>query len=205
MDEKFNLAKQILNTYNQEHLLYFYDELSEQEKDILINQILRIDFNTILTLYKNSMRSNDDEKLDFSPLPHFEKDEFTKTELDYFISLGEEKIKSNSVAVVTMAGGQGTRLGYKGPKGTYELEFEETNTKKSLFQIMCEDLKRINTTYNVQIPWYIMTSKDNDQQTKDYFKQHNYWNYPQNKIKFFTQDKLPLIDVSGKLILQETY
>ena len=95
-----------------------------------------------------------------------------------FISIGEDIIKSQKFAVVTMAGGQGTRLGYKGPKGTYELKFEETNIKKSLFQIMCEDLKRANKKYNVTIPWYIMTSEENDKKTKEYFEKNNYWNYP---------------------------
>ena len=104
-----------------------------------------------------------------------------------------------------MAGGQGTRLGYKGPKGTYEIEFEKTGEKKSLFQIMCEDLKRANKKYNVTIPWYIMTSEDNDFATKQYFENHNFFNYPKDKIKFFVQGKLPLIDIDGKLMLQETY
>ncbi len=205
MDNKLDRAKSILIKYKQEHILYFYNELSEEQREILINQILSTDFSKILTLYKNSMI---DEKIDInniSPLLHFEKAQFSDERINNYISIGENIVKSGSFAVVTMAGGQGTRLGYKGPKGTYELEFEETNIKKSLFQIMCEDIQRANKKYGITIPWYIMTSEDNDKQTKEYFKLHNFWGYPECSITFFTQGKLPLIDINGKLILQEPY
>ena len=205
MDTKLNQAKEILKEYNQEHLLYFYDELSSEQKDILLNQILNTRFSQILSLYKNSFTNNTLDMSEVSPLPHFEKDLLSSDEIMRYTSIGEAAIKSGELAVVTMAGGQGTRLGYKGPKGTYEIEFEKTGEKKSLFQIMCEDLKRANKKYNITIPWYIMTSEDNDFATKQYFENHNFFNYPKEKIKFFVQGKLPLIDIDGKLMLQETY
>lgn len=203
MDDKLTKAKEILKKYNQEHLLYFYDELSKEEREILLNQILRINFNKIITLYITSMQSSKLDMSTISPLQHIEKDKLSDKDIHYFTKVGEEIIKSESFAVVTMAGGQGTRLGYKGPKGTYELDFE--TEKKSLFQIMCEDIKKANKKYGVVIPWYIMTSEDNDKQTKNYIANHNFWGYPKDKIKFFTQEKLPLIDIDGKLILQEPY
>lgn len=205
MNDKLTIAKQILHKYNQEHLLMFYDELSELQKDFLLNQILAIDFGEILTLYNNSIKNTKLDMSTVSPLPHFEKDKLSPEEIQHYIEVGEDVIKSGHFAVITMAGGQGTRLGYKGPKGTYELQFERRTKKKSLFQIMCEDIKRINQKYNVTIPWYIMTSEENDEQTKSYFEKHNHWDYPTDKIKFFTQGKLPLIDVNGKLMLQEIY
>ena len=205
MDTKLDQAKKILKEYDQEHLLYFYDELSSEQKDILLNQILNTRFSQILSLYKNSFTNNTLDMSEVSPLPHFEKDLLSSEEVIKYTSTGETAIKSGELAVVTMAGGQGTRLGYKGPKGTYEIEFEKTGEKKSLFQIMCEDLKRANKKYNITIPWYIMTSEDNDFATKQYFENHNFFNYPKEKIKFFVQGKLPLIDIDGKLMLQETY
>lgn len=203
MEDKLNEAKQILKEYNQEHLLQFYDELSEEQKNILINQILNMNFEQILNLYNNSIHPKVQSKIDISPLQHIEKDLLSNEEINYYISLGESIIKSNSFAVVTMAGGQGTRLGYKGPKGTYMLDLSPV--KKSLFQIMAEDIKRNNEKYNTIIPWYIMTSEDNDFQTKKFFEINDYFEYPKEMIKFFKQDKLPLIDVTGKLILQEPY
>lgn len=205
MIDKLSKVKEILTKYNQEHLLYFYNELSDDQKETLLNQLLNIDFEEILNLYKNSMKN---DKLDIStvsPLPHYEKQLFSEKEISDYINLGENIIKSGAFAVVTMSGGQGSRLGYKGPKGTYELRFKTLNEKKSLFQIMCEDIKRANKKYNVTIPWYIMTSQDNNKATKDFFEIHNFFDYPKDKIKFFTQGKLPIIDLNGKLILQEPY
>ena len=126
-----------------------------------------------------------------------------KNELNYYTQIGESIIKSHQIAIVTMAGGQGTRLGYKGPKGTYMLNLKPI--KKSLFQIIAENIIETNTKYNACIPWYIMTSEENDKQTKDFFEINNFFGYPKEKIKFFVQSKLPIIDINGKLILQEPY
>lgn len=196
-------AKEILKKYNQEHLLCLYNELSDDEKQKLVNQILNINFEEILALYKNSFKEDIFSLKDISPLEHFEKSSFTQSELYYYSSLGEQELRNGNYAVVTMAGGQGTRLGYKGPKGTYMLDLEPN--KKSLFQIMCENIKNANKKYNIEISWYIMTSEENDITTKIFFEINNYFDYPKDKIKFFTQGKLPLINTEGKLILQEPY
>lgn len=205
MSDKLTKAKEILKKYHQEHLLYFYNKITEEQKEILTNQILKINFDEILNIYENSKQNFKLDMSNISPLPHFEKNTFSNKKLDHYIKIGNNIIKSQSLAVITMAGGQGSRLGYKGPKGTYELYFESTNEKKSLFQIMCEDIKRANKKYNITIPWYIMTSEDNDFQTRDYFEKNDFFEYPKEKIKFFTQGKLPIIDITGKLILQEPY
>ena len=203
MNNKLQKVNEILKKYNQEHLVYFYNELSTEQQALLLNQILSIDFNKIFTLYHNSMKDSVIERDCISPLKHYEKNTFSNYDIHFYSNIGIDFIKSNSVAVVTMAGGQGSRLGYSGPKGTYELEFE--TEKKSLFQIMCEDIQKINSEYDVTIPWYIMTSNENDLQTKKYFEEKNYFGYPKNKVTFFTQDKLPIISVDGNLILKETY
>ena len=178
-------AHKILNKYNQEHLLDFYEDLSDNKKKDLIKQILNIDFEEILSLYENSKKPENFDISCVSPLEHTEKDKLSDDEISNFTRIGEEIIRSGSFAVVTMAGGQGTRLGYKGPKGTYELDLKPV--KKSLFQIMCENIKQTNRKYNVIIPWYIMTSDENDLATKQYFEEHDYFGYPKDKITFFTQ------------------
>ena len=103
-------AKSILKKYNQEHLLCLYDELNEEEKSKLITQILEIDFEQILNLYDNSMKNDNFSYKTFSPLRHLEKNKLTKEQIDYYTKLGEEVIHNNQFAVITMAGGQGTRL-----------------------------------------------------------------------------------------------
>lgn len=203
MNNKLQKVSDILEKYNQKHLIQFYDELDDNQKEALLNQILSINFQEIFDLYDASMLPENFSLKDLSPLEHVEKSNFSEEEIRFYSNIGENLIKQNSFAVVTMAGGQGTRLGYKGPKGTYKLDLKPE--KKSLFQIMCEDIKRTNSMYDVTIPWYIMTSTENDKQTKKFFEENNYWGYPKKAIKFFTQGKLPIITVDKKLILQELY
>lgn len=200
--DSFQKAKNILSEYNQEHLLSFYDELDESEKSFLINQIFRINFKQIFDLYE---ASKTDEIIPcnlIEPLPYFDKSTLSNKDLNYYSSIGEEYIKNNNFAVITMAGGQGTRLGYKGPKGCFELDIFP---KKSLFEILCDNLKKVNEKYNVTIPWYIMTSIYNDEDTKKFFKEKNFFGYPEDSIKFFKQSQLPLINTDENLILEETY
>ena len=196
-------AKDILKKYHQEHLLYFYDELSDDEKNKLLNQILSIDFEQIFRLYDNSMTNNFALTQELSPLEHFDKSSFSKSEIDRYVSIGENVLKQNLFAVVTMAGGQGSRLGYHGPKGTYLLNLKPV--KKSLFQIMCEDILRANKKYSITIPWFIMTSDENDMATKEFFEVNNYFGYPRDSVTFFKQGKLPIINVDRNLMLQEPY
>ena len=199
--DKFTMAKETLEKYGQEHLLDFYEQITDKQKENLIDEILNLNFEEILELYENSKKDN--KNYEVSPINHIEKDKISEELKQRYIKIGEEEIKNNKVAVVTMAGGQGTRLGYKGPKGTYEIKF--SFGRKSLFEIMCDDLKKANHLYNVTIPWYIMVSKENREQTIEYFEKNNYFDYSKNYIKFFVQDTIPLIDINGKVILQEYY
>ena len=203
MQNKLEKVKEILTKYNQLHLIYFYDELSDEEKEMLLNQILEVNFDEIINLYKNSLINTPIVKSSISPLNHIEKDSLSTSEIEEYSKIGSQILKSNSFAVVTMAGGQGTRLGYTGAKGTYMLDLKPE--KKSLFQIQCENILATNKKYSITIPWYIMTSNANDLQTKEHFEENNYFGYPKDKITFFKQEKLPLINIQGKLILQEPY
>ena len=96
----------------------------------------------------------------------------------------------------------GTRLGYHGPKATFELSIVP---RKSLFEILCDNLKDAREKYNVCIPWYIMTSVDNYEETVRFFQEKNFFNYPKDSIYFFVQDKLPVIDIEGRILLDKKY
>ena len=202
MVQNLEKAKDILKKYHQEHLLAFYDELNNKEKAYLLNQICSINFEQILNLYE---ASKIDEVLPsnlIEPLPYNIKREIPKDKFTLYENIGIDAIKRGKFAVVTMAGGQGTRLGYKGPKGTFELDI---TPKKSLFEILCDTLKDACAKYKVVIPWYIMTSTYNDEATRKFFEEKNFFGYPKKFIKFFKQSQLPLIDINGNLILEELY
>lgn len=202
MIEKYEIAKNILAKYDQEHLLNFYDELNEYEKTLLLNQICHTDFKQILSLYEASKIDEVIPHNVIEPLNYIIKNKISKKDLTYYEEIGKQAILGNKCAVLTLAGGQGTRLGYSGPKGTFELDIKP---KKSLFEILCDNLKEAKKKYNVIIPWYIMTSIYNDKETKNFFKEKNFFGYPKESVFFFKQSELPLIDISGKLILEETY
>lgn len=202
MIEDLKRAKEILKKYNQEHLLNFYDELNDNEKSLLLKQICNINFDKILGLYEASKIDEVIPTKLIEPLPYINKAAISCEDFNNYTKIGDNNITQNKLAVVTMAGGQGTRLGYKGPKGTFELEL---TPKKSLFEITCDYLKASNKKHNTTIYWYIMTSIYNDSATKDYFEKKNYFGYDKEHIIFFKQSQLPLIDINGNLILEELY
>ena len=202
MIQNYEKAKDILVKYKQEHLLNFYDELNNDEKEFLVNQICSIDFQKIFDLYEASKIDEVIPQNLIEPLSYTVKKDLSDEDISYYEKIGKNVILSNKYAVVTLAGGQGTRLGYKGPKGTFELDIKP---KKSLFEILCDNLKNIRDKYNVTIPWYIMTSIYNDEATKKFFEEKNFFGYPKDMVFFFKQGELPLIDVSGNLILEELY
>lgn len=199
MADKINVIKQILSEYKQEHLLNFYEKLSDEERENLINEIQLIDFKKMQTLFENSKKN---ENLDnrFSPINYVIKEELNEEQKNIYNEIGKQCIKNSEVAILTMAGGQGSRLGVKGPKGTFKVETKKG--EKSLFEIIYYNIREINEKYKVELFWLIMTSEDNDKQTKAFFESNNYFNYNKDKIIFFKQNKNPILNVEGKLVLQ---
>lgn len=199
MEDKLEQAKKIVKKYNQEHLLNFYDNLNNEKKQELLEQILEIDFEQLNKLYKN-INNVKNNKTEITPITYTEKSKISKEEIRLYREKGIETIKNNKYAVVIMAGGQGTRLGHDGPKGTFMLDVEPT---KSLFEIFCDKLKMLKEKYNVVVPWYLMTSKENNDATVKFFEKNNYFNYPKDSVKFFIQGEIPMVDQNGKIILNE--
>ena len=100
-----------------------------------------------------------------------------------------------------MAGGQGTRLGHNGPKGTYDLGLD---THKSLFELLSEYLKEEEKKYDITIPWFIMTSRENNQETIEFFEKNKYFGYKKDRnVFFFIQGELPMVDTEGKILIGE--
>ena len=201
MDEKLKQVEQILKKYGQEQLLDGYNRLpGEKEKQDFLNSILTVDFNQIEKLYASCKESKDFSNSKIEPIDFVDKSKLSKEDYEKYEKIGSKKIKEGKLAVVTMAGGQGTRLGHTGPKGTYDLGLD---THKSIFEILCDTLKEAREKYKVDIPWYIMTSDENNAETEDFFKKNNYFGYPEKCITFFKQGKLPMLSTEGKILLNE--
>lgn len=197
-----NDAKKILKKNKQEHLLSFYDELTAYQQESLISQILDTDFANIGKLYKNSFTDEIIEPEQISPISYYSKQHLLKSNNNSYISIGESIIKNGELAILTLAGGQGTRLGFNGPKGCYEIDIPP---KRSLFEFICDKLKKAFELYNVYLPWYIMTSPSNNSSTISYFEKNDFFDYPKEKVFFFSQSTLPVIDTDGKIILDNLH
>ena len=102
-----------------------------------------------------------------------------------------------------MAGGQGTRLRHQGPKGTFKLDVNGKG--KYLFEILTENLKEANQRYEVTIPWYIMTSRENHDETVEFLEKHNFFGYDKNFVTIFQQSELPLVNEEGKLLIGKDF
>ena len=191
----------ILEKYNQEQLERFYKDLNKTEQNKLQKEIENIDFEQINSLYINSKKDEIIELKEIKPIKYYIKKKLSKSIIEEYSNLAKEILRKNKLCVITMAGGQGSRLGVNGPKGMFKLNID--GKLKSFFEINCEKLIKANKQYNIEILWLIMTSKENDLQTQEFFRNNNYFGYPKNRIIFFTQNEIPVLDLNGKILLEE--
>lgn len=192
-----------LKEYGQNHIVNILEKLDETKKQELIEQINKIDFHQMMELYQNTKKEIKFKEGKIEPVPYLDKAKLTKNQREEFDKLGEEIVKNNQYAVVTMAGGQGTRLGHTGPKGTFKLDVYGKG--KYLFEILADNLQEANKKYGVVINWYIMTSKENNADTVEFLEKNNYFGYDKNKVTIFKQSELPLVDTEGKFLINKEY
>ena len=200
MDTELEEVKDILKKYGQEHLLNHYAELDEQKKETLLKQINHIDFELVNKLYDSTKEQKINTNDKITPIDYLDKFKLND-QYKYYESIGKKAIKEGKLAAVTMAGGQGTRLGHSGPKGTYDIGLD---SHKSLFELLADNLKEEGKKYDVIIPWFIMTSRENNKDTVEFFEKHRYFGYKKDKnIFFFEQGELPMMDTEGKILIGE--
>lgn len=182
-----DLQKRITE-HGQEHVLNFWDELTDEQQRELEQQLTNIDFELLGKLQTQNGK-NDVEQLAPSPVVTLDESQRQK---------GIEAIENGELAVLTVAGGQGTRLGWSGPKGTFPAT---PITGKSLFQLVAEQIVFASKKYNVSIPWYIMTSTENDAATRSFLLDNNCFGIDRTDIFIFSQGEMPAVDTDGKLLL----
>ncbi|KAK0657166.1 nucleotide-diphospho-sugar transferase [Cercophora newfieldiana] len=208
LKEKYTLA-------GQSQVLTFYDSLSAAEKVALYKQLSSFDpvyINTLAAKALSPAKTSNDEatKPTLEPLPESATASIMdskKEDIDGWYAAGLDLIAANKVAVVLMAGGQGTRLGSSAPKGCYDIDLP---SHKSLFQIQAERIRKVEqlaaakaaTGIKVVVPWYVMTSGPTRKPTEDYFKSHNYFGLKAENVVIFEQGVLPCISNDGKILLE---
>lgn len=197
---------------HQDHVFHYYDELDVAGKASLFAQLSRIDPDHINEIADKALKSNKDEKEEskIEPLPEHATASIldsSKEDLDSWYHHGLQLISENKVAVVLMAGGQGTRLGSSAPKGCYNIGLP---SEKSLFQLQAERIVKLqelagdkHEKENVLVPWYIMTSGPTRKATQDFFEEHKYFGLPKENVIFFEQGILPCISNDKKILLED--
>ena len=186
-----NNINQWLEKNGQEHVLQFENELNKEEKNELYAQISDIDFSVL-----NSKRI-DEKRGKFSPLGCLNCEDIEQNREEYE-KIGIDAIKNGKVGAVLLAGGQGSRLGFDKPKGCFNIGVNKT---LYIFECLINNLLDVVKKANAWIPLFIMTSEQNDADTRKFFEDHRYFGYSKDNIIFFTQEQYPAIDKAGKLLM----
>lgn len=193
----FERAESLLKRVGQSHLLDYYDELDDEKRSALLGDIGKLDFSVVSGI------SRKDEKRSgrLTPVAARTLDDISLNFKEYE-SVGLDALKAGKVAAVLLAGGQGTRLGYDKPKGTFDMGVTRTLT---IFGIHMQRIKNVAARAGVSFPLFIMTSEKNDAETRACFAENSFFGYPQDKIFFFVQDTEPACDYDGKIFLAEKH
>lgn len=200
----FATLKARLAALGQDHVLRFYDKLPDAGKRQLLSQLSALDLDLLPKLIQEYVVRKPQFPLPadiqpVKPYPHRATPD-RQAEYDKARARGLELLRQGKVGAFLVAGGQGTRLGYDGPKG----EFPVTPIRnKPLFEVFAEQLLAHSRDAGKPIPWYIMTSSTNDARTREFFKEHHYFNYNPANVFFFQQGMMPAFAADGKMLLAE--
>ena len=191
-----------LSVIEQAQVLRFADSLDENALKQLLSQLSALDLDNMADLVKTQVKTKAPvhipTKIDpVKAYPRIPRDD-QKQLYDDAKKRGAELLKAGKVAAFLVAGGQGTRLGYDGPKGEYPVT---PIKRKPLFQVFAEQLLAWSRESGKSVPWYIMTSDANDAATRAFFLKHNYFGYPKSDVFFFQQGMMPAFAMDGKMLL----
>ncbi len=197
-------AKKLLEKHNQIQLLRFWERLNSDEKQGLLDQISDLDFDKIdewvANLIKKTPAAGDLDLTPAASYPPLPADKKQAKIYEKASNLGKNLISKGKIAAFLVAGGQGTRLGFDGPKGDFHISPVKN---KTLFELFAEHISTASKRYNTDLPWYIMTSPLNHIQTIEIFKSNNYYGLDKDNIFIFQQGTIPSFSLGGEILLAD--
>lgn len=190
-------AKKLLDGHGQGHVLRFWSQLTETQRTALLAQVQSLDF-AVLEKMKGLLRAKAGTSAaePFEPAPVVTPDRALRAE---GLAEGEAALRAGKVGVLLVAGGQGSRLGFEGPKGIFPIG---PISNAPLFEIHSRKVLALEHRYRTQVPFYIMTSDANDADTRAFFAEHSYFGLSPQRVTFFKQGMWPAMDAEGRLVLE---
>ena len=179
---------------DQGHVVAFLDQLEPPAARALLDQLAEVDFAQLARLAA-LVGKPAETPARISPPPLTEPAPHERAEL---AERGWEALRAGQVACLVVAGGQGTRLGWPGPKGTFPVA---PVSEKTLFQLFAESILATSRRALRPIPWYVLTSRENRAETEAFFRQHDLFGLEAEQVRFIVQRDLPAVDGQGKMLL----
>lgn len=188
--------------HGQQHVFAFWDQLDDAARETLLAQVEAIDF-PLLDRLLGEGSGNHDEQLDMTtcrpaPMVTLPSTDDQRRKLESAREAGTAMLAAGKVAVLTVAGGQGTRLGFDRPKGMFPIG---PVTDRTLFQIFAEKIRATERRHGAPILWLVMTSPATHDDTVAYFDEVDRFGFAGDRLRFVTQKTMPAVDADGKLIL----
>ena len=204
IEERLAKAQAILKQADQSQVLNYWDQLSDEQKEQILGQIESVDWVEVTRLVQSHVLNTPEfiAPKSIEPAPYLPRipgknlaDKYKQAK-----KTGEKLLRDGKVAAFTVAGGQGTRLGWNGPKGSYPAT---AIRKIPLFCCFAEFIRKAEQKFNTIIPWYIMTSPINDAATRAFFEEHGNFGLRADHIMIFPQGMMPAFDPkTGKALLE---
>lgn len=197
-------SRELLHQNRQSHLLHFWNSLDDGQAGQLLRDIANIDFDLMNRIVDQWIHHAPEPEVFHSiepipVLPVYDPDEAKAKEAS---DAGENALRGGKIGIFLVAGGQGTRLGFNGPKGAYPVG---PLTGRSLFAYHAEKIQNLQRRYDTTLPWYIMVSDANEKDTLAFFQQNEFFGLQPENVKFVTQQMVPCVDEEGKFILETPY
>lgn len=193
-----------LHAHGQGHLLSWWDELDAVQRSRLTAELAAIDFEELDGLIAELVRNETAAQPDFDGVEPVDVIRLPKTDGEriaqrHVAEIGESALAAGEVAVVVVAGGLGTRLGFDGPKGTFPIG---PVSRSSLFQIHAEKVIAMGRRHGKALPFYVMTSPDNHEATLAFFEAND--NFGLDHVRFFVQGQMPAVDrLTGRVLMAD--
>ncbi len=196
-----NALRALAAQYGQEHVFTFWGQLDAAGRAALLAQLDQIGFALMDRLAREWVLDQPAPEVfkEITPVPAIpiasKEDPAAREAWD----AGEEQLRQGRVGIFLVAGGQGTRLGFPGPKGCYPIA---PITQKTLFQYHAEKINNLERRYGCVIPWYIMVSDTNEAATREYFEANRYFGLSPQAVTFLKQRMVPCMDEKGRFMLE---